>query len=55
MPRAKAKAKAVEETAEDEAPTVTEPEKPTKVVSISAARKTVLNVLHDLEARRRQI
>ena len=52
MPRAKAKAKAVEETADDEAPTVTAPEKPTKVVSISAARKTVLNVLHELEARR---
>ena len=53
MPRAKAKAKAAEETADDEAPTVTTPEKPTKVVSISAARKTVLNVLHELEARRK--
>jgi hypothetical protein len=52
MPRAKAKAKAVEETAEDEAPTEREPEKPTKEVSIRTAKKTMLNILHELEARR---
>ena len=53
MPRAKANAKAVEETADDEAPTETAPEKPTKEVSISTAKKTMLNILHELEARRK--
>ena len=53
MHRAKANAKAVEETADDEAPTEKVPEKPTKEVSISTAKKTVLNILHELEARRK--
>ena len=52
MPRAKANAKAVEETADDEAPKERAPEKPTKEVSISTEKKTVLNILHELEARR---
>jgi len=52
MPRAKAKAKAVEETAEDDAPIERAPSKPAKEVSISTAKKTLLNILHELEARR---
>ena len=52
MPRAKAKA-AVEETADDEAPKEVAPEKPTKEVSISNAKKSILNILHELEERRK--
>ena len=52
MPRAKAKAKAVEETADDEAKKEKAPEKPTKEVCIRTAKKTILNILHELEARR---
>ena len=53
MPRAKAKANAVEEIAEDEAPKEAAPEKPTKEVSISNAKKSILNILHELEERRK--
>ena len=52
MPRAKAKA-AVEETVDDEAPKQTAPEKPIKEVSISTAKKSILNILHELEERRK--
>ena len=50
MPRAKAKA--TEEIADDESPKPTAPEKPTKEVSLNTAKKTILNILHELAARR---
>ena len=51
MPRAKAKA--AEETADDEAPTERAPEKNAKEVSLSTAKNTMLKVLHELETRRK--
>ena len=50
MPRAKAKA--TEEIADDEPPTPTAPKKPTKEVSLNTAKKTMLNIIHELETRR---
>ena len=51
MPRAKAKA--TEELADDESPTPTAPEKPTKELSLNTAKKTMLNILCELEKRRK--
>ena len=51
MPRAKAKA--TEEIADDESPKPTAPEKPTKELSLNTAKKTMLNILCELEKRRK--
>ena len=51
MPRAKAK-EIAEEIVDDESPTPTAPKKPTKELSLNTAKKTMLNILCELEKRR---